>query len=35
MKLVVEPGGRVRCVYGETLDLASLGALSIRRKALA
>jgi hypothetical protein len=31
MRLVVEPGGRVRCLYGEALDLASLGVLSIRR----
>jgi hypothetical protein len=31
MRLVVEPGGLVRCVYGEAVDLASLGSLSIRR----
>jgi hypothetical protein len=31
MHLVVEPGGQVRCLYGEALDLASLGLLSIRR----
>jgi hypothetical protein len=31
MRLVVEPGGRVRCLYGEAVDLASLGVLSIRR----
>jgi hypothetical protein len=31
MRLVVEPGGRVRCLYGEAVDLAALGALSIRR----
>jgi hypothetical protein len=31
MRLVVEPGGAVRCLYGEAVDLASLGALSIRR----
>ena len=31
MLLVVEPGGRVRCRYGEAIDLAALGALSVRR----
>jgi hypothetical protein len=31
MRLVVEPGGRARCVYGEAIDLAALGELSIRR----
>jgi hypothetical protein len=31
VRLVVEPGGRVRCLYGEGLDLAALGALTIRR----
>ena len=31
MRLVIEPGGRVRCLYGEAVDLASLGVLSIRR----
>ncbi len=31
MRLVVEPGGRVRCLYGEAVDLAALGVLSIRR----
>jgi hypothetical protein len=31
MRLVVEPGGRVRCLYGEAVDLAALGALTIRR----
>jgi hypothetical protein len=31
MRLVVEPGGRVRCLYGEAVDLASLGVLTIRR----
>ena len=31
MLLVVEPGGRVRCRYGEAIDLPSLGALTIRR----
>jgi hypothetical protein len=31
MLLVVESGGRVRCLYGEAVDLACLGVLSIRR----
>jgi hypothetical protein len=31
MRLVVEPGGVVRCLYAEALDLAALGSLSIRR----
>jgi hypothetical protein len=31
MRLLIEPGGRVRCLYGEAVDLASLGTLSIRR----
>lgn len=31
MRLVVEPGGRVRCLYGEGVDLAALGTLTIRR----
>ena len=31
MELVIESSGQVRCVYAESLDLASLGQLSIRR----
>jgi hypothetical protein len=31
MRLTVEPDGTVRCVYGEAIDLAALGAVSIRR----
>ena len=31
MRLLIEPGGRVRCLYGEAVDLASLGTVSIRR----
>jgi hypothetical protein len=31
MELVVGPDGMVRCVYGELLDLASLGDVAIRR----
>ena len=29
--LVVRPDGQVRCLYDETIDLASIGALHIRR----
>jgi hypothetical protein len=31
MHLRVDPGGSVRCVYGEAIDLAALGVLTIRR----
>jgi hypothetical protein len=31
MLLVVDPQGAIHCVYGELIDLASLGQLSIRR----
>ncbi len=31
MTLVIGPGGRVRCVYDDALDLAALGRPSIRR----
>ena len=31
MTLVVLPDGSVRCVYGESLDLAALGRPEIRR----
>lgn len=31
MELVVTPAGEIRCVYGETLDLRSLGRTEIRR----
>jgi hypothetical protein len=31
MRLVIEPDGTVRCVYAEAIDLASLGAPTIRR----
>jgi len=31
MQLVVEPSGSLRCLYAESIDLASLGRLSIRR----
>ena len=31
MQLVISPGGEVRCVYSETIDLRCLGSVSIRR----
>jgi hypothetical protein len=31
MHLLVDPGGDVVCVYGEAIDLTSLGSLSVRR----
>ena len=31
MQLVIEPGGVVRCVYGEDIDLAALGNPAIVR----
>jgi hypothetical protein len=31
MQLVIDPGGAVRCVYAEAIDLTSLGTPSIRR----
>ena len=31
MDLLIEPGGNIRCVYGEAINLAELGQLSIRR----
>ena len=31
MQLLIERGGSVRCLYGETIDLAALGSLEIRR----
>ena len=31
MELWVEPGGVVRCLYAEAIDLTALGALTIRR----
>jgi hypothetical protein len=31
MRLLIDRRGTVRCLYGEAIDLASLGALSIRR----
>ena len=31
MELIVSPTGQIRCIYGESLDLVSLGQLSIQR----
>jgi len=31
MQLVIDRQGNVRCVYGEEIDLAALGQVSIRR----
>ena len=31
MELLIEPAGRIRCVYGEAIDLSQLGDLTIRR----
>jgi hypothetical protein len=31
MQLVIQPGGAVRCLYSEELDLAALGSPSITR----
>ena len=31
MQLVIEPCGAARCIYGEELDLSSLGSLTISR----
>ena len=31
MDLLIEPSGRGRCIYGEEIDLAQLGTLTIHR----
>ena len=31
MELLISPNGTARCVYGEAIDLAQLGALTIQR----
>ena len=31
MQLVITPGGLIRCVYGEAIDLGQLGTLHVRR----
>jgi hypothetical protein len=34
MQLVIEPGGVVRCIYSEVIDLAALGSPAISRASL-
>ena len=31
MQLIIEPGGAVRCIYAEEIDLAALGSPAITR----
>lgn len=31
MELVINPAGTIRCLYGEEMDLSSLGRLTIQR----
>jgi hypothetical protein len=31
MQIVITPEGDIRCLYGETIDLTTLGLLEIRR----
>jgi hypothetical protein len=31
MEIVIQPDGRVRCVYAEAIDLSAIGQLDIRR----
>jgi hypothetical protein len=31
MQLVVQPTGQIRCLYGEAVDLATLGRLHVER----
>jgi hypothetical protein len=31
MQILIEPGGSVRCLYAEAIDLSALGGLSISR----
>jgi len=31
MELIVAPGGAVRCIYGESIDLTTLGSPTIAR----
>jgi hypothetical protein len=31
MQILIEPGGTVRCLYGEAIELSALGSLQIRR----
>ncbi len=34
MQLLIKPTGTIRCLYGEIIDLAELGQLSIERGSL-
>lgn len=34
MQILIDSGGTARCVYDETIDLATLGKLTIRRGSL-
>ena len=31
MQLIIAPSGQSRCIYGEAIDLAQIGQLTIRR----
>ena len=31
MQIIIEPGGAVRCIYGEEIDLAAIGSPTITR----
>lgn len=31
MQLLIDPAGEVKCIYGETIELRSLGELTIAR----
>ena len=31
MEMIVKPGGDIRCVYDETVDLAAVGNLHVKR----
>ena len=31
MQILIDPGGNVRCLYGEAIELAALGPLQIAR----
>jgi hypothetical protein len=31
MQLIIDPRGKVRCLYGEAIDLTALGTVSIQR----
>ncbi len=31
MKLLIDPSGAIRCLYGEAVDLAALGRLRVKR----